>query len=63
MFGMFKVHVRDNHKLAKYSRYEIWLTSMEVICLGEGAFSERGMLGNAVYRSEDAPVLTMYLYE
>ena len=31
------------------------------MCLGYGAFSERGMRGNAVYRSEDAPVLTMYL--
>ena len=30
---------------------------------GGGAFSERGMLRDAVYRSEDAPVLTMYLYE
>ena len=36
---------------------------MEYICLGEEAFSERGMLGNAVYRSGDAPVFTMNLYE
>ena len=31
--------------------------------LARGAFSERGMFGNAICRSEDAPVLTMYLYE
>ena len=36
---------------------------MEYICLGDGAFSEWGMLGNAVYRSEHAPVLPLYLYE
>ena len=36
---------------------------MQYIYLGEGAFSERGMLGNAEYRFDDAPVLTMYLYE
>ena len=28
----------------------------------DGAFSERRMLENVVYRSEDAPVLTMYLH-
>ena len=36
---------------------------MEYIWLGEGAFSERGLFENARFRSEDAPVLTMYLYE
>ena len=33
------------------------------ICLWEGAFSERGTLGNVIRRSEDAIILTMYLYE
>ena len=36
---------------------------MEYTWYGEGAFSERGMVENAMYRSEGAPVLTMYLYE
>ena len=31
--------------------------------LGEGAFSERGVFENAMFRSEDAPVPTMHLYE
>ena len=36
---------------------------MEYIWLGAGAFSERGVFENAMYRSEDVPVLTMYRYE
>ena len=36
---------------------------MEWISLGEGKFSEREMLGNAAYHSDDAPFLLMHLYE
>ena len=60
---MFRMHGWDNQMVEKCSRYAIWLTSLEYMCLGKGAFSERGMLENAVYHSDDAPSLTMYLYE
>ena len=63
MLDMFRMLNWDNQKVEKCPRYAIWFTSMQYICLGDGAFPERGILGNAVYRSEDAPVLTMYLYE
>ena len=63
MFDMFRIHDWDNQKVENCSRYAIWFTAMQYICVGEGAFSEGGMLGNAEHRFEDAPVLTMYLYE
>ena len=63
MFDMFEIHVGDNQNLEKCSSYVIWFTKREYIWLGEGAFSERGMFENAMYRSEGATVLTMYLYQ
>ena len=60
---MFKGHVTENQKVAKVFHIGNIIYFNGIHMLREGAFSEGVMRGNTVYHPEDAPVITMYLYE